>query len=117
MPYFQKSEFDSPDKPGSGSKMKPFFIELLENAREEAGIPFIITSGYRTRAHNKKVGGVNGSSHTKGLAVDIRCHKSDARSLIIRAALKVGISRIGIADRFIHLDADLDKTQDVIWTY
>ena len=117
MRYFKQSEFDSPDRPGSGSRMKPFFMKMLYAAREEADIPFVITSGYRTRSHNKAVGGVNGSSHTKGVAVDIRCRRSKDRSIIIRAALKVGFTRIGISGNFIHLDADYGKVQDVIWTY
>ncbi|MFP2995043.1 D-Ala-D-Ala carboxypeptidase family metallohydrolase [Spongiivirga sp. MCCC 1A20706] len=117
MKFFKQEEFDSPDKPGSGAKMKQHFLDMLIAAREKANIPFIITSGYRTRAHNRRVGGVNGSSHTKGVAVDLRCHDSKTRSIIITSAIAVGFNRIGISDRFIHLDADMQKVQDVIWTY
>ncbi|NER16330.1 D-Ala-D-Ala carboxypeptidase family metallohydrolase [Spongiivirga citrea] len=117
MKFFKQEEFDSPDKPGSGAKMKPHFLKMLIAAREQAKIPFIITSGYRTRAHNKRVGGVNGSSHTKGVAVDLRCKDSKTRSIIINAAIAVGFTRIGISDRFIHIDADDQKVQNVIWMY
>ena len=80
-------------------------------------IPFRITSGYRSEDHNRKVGGVLGSSHTKGLAADIACTNSAARHIIVTALLKVGLNRIGIADTFIHVDRDPSKVANVIWTY
>lgn len=117
MKYFRISEFDSPDIKGSGKRMKQSTLDLLDRCRELAGIPFVITSGYRSRAHNARVGGVYGSSHTKGYAVDIRCRNSKDRFKIINAALQVGFTRIGVSDRFLHLDNDPDKKQNVIWTY
>lgn len=117
MRYFKTKEFDSPDKKGSGSLMDETVLKMLDNTRHEAGIPFNITSGYRTKTHNALVGGVNGSSHTKGLAVDIRCKGSIERFKIINCALQSGFTRIGVSGNFIHLDNDSDKTQNVIWTY
>ena len=35
--------------------------------------PIIINSGYRSEAVNKAIGGVKGSNHLTGCAVDIRC--------------------------------------------
>jgi uncharacterized protein YcbK (DUF882 family) len=35
--------------------------------------PIIINSGYRSEAVNKAIGGVSGSNHLTGCAVDIRC--------------------------------------------
>lgn len=117
MKYFEISEFDSPDVPGSGEEMKQPFLNALELTRIVAGIPFIITSGYRTPDHNKKVGGKQGSSHTKGWAADISCRSSRERFKIIRAAIKSGITRIGVSQNFIHLDMDPNKPNNVIWTY
>ena len=117
MRYFNIKEFDSPDKKDSGMLMSPNTLLMLDEARHLAGVPFKITSGYRTRRHNKLVGGVNGSSHTKGLAVDIRCKSSADRFKIITSALDVGFSRIGISGNFVHLDNDTSKSQNVIWTY
>lgn len=120
--YFNWSEFDSPDKPGSGKEqMNEAFIHKLDAIREEAGFPFIITSGYRTPAHNAKVGGVPNSSHVKGLAVDIAAVNipgvTDARERIAKAAIRNGITRIGWGNTFIHLDIDPDKTQNIVWGY
>lgn len=44
---------------------------ILEPLRIELGKPIIINSGYRNRAVNLAIGGVNNSYHTKGLACDI----------------------------------------------
>ncbi len=117
MKYFKLNEFDSPDLPGSGSKMRKSTLDLLDSTRDLAGVPFVITSGYRTRSYNKKVGGVHSSSHTKGYAVDIRCKNSKDRYLIITAAINCGFSRIGVSGNFIHLDNDPYKVPNVIWTY
>ena len=115
--YFKLSEFDSPDEPGSGSKMNYTFLEKLDYARGNAGVSFKINSGYRTEAWNLHVKGKISSSHRKGLAADIHCNNSRDRALIVQSLLNVGITRLGIADTFIHCDVDKDKDQDVIWLY
>ena len=93
------------------------FLAKLDKAREYADLPFIINSAYRSPEHNAKVGGKPGSSHLKGLAVDISAKDSRTRFLILDALFAVGFTRIGIADSFIHVDSDIDKSQNVIWTY
>lgn len=95
------------------------FLEQLEMAREIAGIPFAITSGARCKDHNKKVGGVDGSAHTKGLAVDIAFKDSHACYVILDSLYKAGFKRIGInfAKSFIHCDVDESKPQEVLFKY
>lgn len=44
---------------------------LLDPIREAWGAPIIITSGYRSDALNKAVGGSKTSAHRYGLAVDV----------------------------------------------
>jgi len=122
MRNFNLKEFDSPDLSGSGLNMDKDFLSMLDNARDIAKTPFKITSGYRTKEHNvaiyKKLGKKPiESSHLKGLACDIACSDSRARFLIINALLEAGFTRIGIANNFIHVDSDCEKSQDVIWTY
>ena len=47
--------------------------EIAENAEKSlCEEPIIINSGYRSEAVNKAVGGVSGSNHLTGCAVDIR---------------------------------------------
>ena len=98
------------------NNMNKDFLFVLDEAREFAGIPFIINSAYRSPEHPLSIKNPS-SSHIKGLAVDIKATDSVTRFKIVKALIEVGFTRIGIADTFIHVDLDLDKTQNVIWTY
>ena len=117
MKYFNYDEFDSPDAPGSGNLMEPDFLEMLDKAREISGIPFIITSGYRTEDWNDHVGGKSDSAHVHGCAADIACTTSRDRFLIITGLLSAGFDRIGIGETFIHVDNDWEKPEAVAWHY
>lgn len=97
--------------------MNVIFLAKLDEAREIAEIPFIINSAYRTKEHNKRIGGKPNSSHLKGLAVDIRAKDSRTRFLILQALISVGFNRIGIAKTFIHVDDDESKSSNVAWMY
>jgi uncharacterized protein YcbK (DUF882 family) len=98
------------------ANMDKRFLFVLDEAREFAGIPFIINSAYRSPDHPESIKNPT-SSHIKGLAVDIKATDSATRFKIVEALVSVGFTRIGIADTFIHVDLDFDKTQNVIWTY
>lgn len=121
--FFKLKEFDSPDQPGSGKKnMNINFVERLDQAREMAGVSFIITSGYRTKKYNddlKNRGYKTSSSseHMKGNAADIATPTSMSRYKILKALLDVGFRRIGIGKSFIHVDCASDKSQEVVWNY
>ena len=116
--YFNYSEFDSPDAPGSGKDhMKESFIHMLDDARERAGIPFYISSGYRTASHNQQVGGEPNSSHMIGYAADISAPIAAMRKAIIKAAVAAGFKRIGEGSNFVHLDTDPNKPQYAYWQY
>lgn len=122
MKYFRFHEFDSPLQEGSGQLMDREFLERLDNAREIAGIPFRITSGFRIEADIERLEKAGykvskQSSHLKGLAADIACENSSERYIIIDSLLKAGFHRIGIAKSFIHVDDDPDKPANVIWSY
>ena len=117
LKHFKLSEFESPDLPGVNN-MCLKFLKKLDKARAIAGIPFFITSGYRSPQHNLDVGGVQDSAHTliPCKAVDIACNNSINRQKIIRALAEVGLTRrLGISKSFIHTD-DSQKT-DAIWLY
>ncbi len=119
--HFKISEFDSPDKPGSGKYMNQAFLLKLQSARLRARIPFKITSGYRTKARTKylqKNGyeAVNGSAHEKGLAADIYVN-SKSLNKILNALIQEGFTRVGISHNFIHVDIDHTKPNPAVWTY
>ena len=107
--YFKESEIKG---------LQPELVSLLDKCREEAGVPFSITSGFRTSEENAALpDAVPDSAHLDGLAVDIKCLDSSSRWKIVNAAIKVGFKRIGIGNKFVHLDVDLLKPQNCIWHY
>jgi uncharacterized protein YcbK (DUF882 family) len=97
--------------------LKGDFIKKLDIARQVAKVPFVLTSAYRSEEWEKKQGRDGTSSHTKGIAVDIKCSSSNDRFRIFNGLISVGFSRIGIGKNFIHVDLDKDKTSSVAWTY
>ena len=112
---FKLSEFDSPDLPGSGSNMNPNFLQMLDEARDLAGVPFRINSGYRTKAHNAKVKGVNNSPHTKGFAADIHAPDGPNKFKILKACIMIGFQRIGVYRNWIHVDCDPSLPTPTLW--
>ena len=92
------------------------FLAKLDKAREYAGIPFVINSAYRSPEHPESIKNPT-SSHIKGLAVDIKAKDSRTRYRVLEALIHVGFNRIGIADSFIHVDDDKEKSGNVVWTY
>ncbi len=92
--------------------LKPFFVSRLDVAREWAGVPFVITSGKRDAENNP---GVEDSAHLKGLAVDLRCQDSVNRYRILAGLFRAGFYRIGCYSLHIHVDADDEKPQRVVW--
>jgi hypothetical protein len=115
MKNFDISEFDSPDSKGSGVNMKISTLKMVDTARDYAGIPFRVNSGYRTDSHNKKVGGVSDSSHKLGNAVDIHAPTRAIQKKIIDACFKAGFRRFGIYGTFVHVDNDATKTNSTCW--
>ncbi len=63
---------------------------LKEDGRCVADEPIIINSGYRSEAVNKAVGGVKGSNHLTGCAVDI--HVSGMEQLLRYAVILLDIA-------------------------
>lgn len=116
FPNFKPYEFDSPDAPGSGMNMHLSTLQMLQQARTIAGIPFKINSGYRTKAHNAKVGGVKNSSHTRGYAIDIATTTA-TQPKIIAALRSAGFRRIGIYKSFVHADNDPSLPTPATWYY
>ncbi len=72
---------------------------------------YIISSGYRTASHDKKVGGNGSGQHTLGKAVDARFYDKDGKlisaKIVCCAAQDIGfsgIANISSAYREVHLD-------------
>jgi uncharacterized protein YcbK (DUF882 family) len=85
-------------------------LKVLDMAREDAGSPINVTSGYRCPAHNAAIGGASQSYHMRGMAADVFSNDLDVYRL--KAILKAAMIRCGIAgglqeypDGFVHVDA------------
>ena len=115
--YFRESEFKKCVPACSLQDMKQGTMDKLDAAREIAGIPFVLNSAYRSVEHECKQGRDGTSSHTKGMAVDIRCNSNANRMKIVRALIEAGFVRIGIGKTFVHADDDASKSQNVMWHY
>ena len=125
LKYFNISEFDCPSLKGSAAMhMDKDFLLMLDRARGlSGGQKFTITSGYRSKEHNKKIGSKS-DNHPSGRAADIVATDSRSRYLIINALLQAGFNRIGIDFKrnFIHVDSNGTdyggtKSPNVIWHY
>jgi len=112
--HFKKSEFTC--KCGCGlNNINKDLVLLLDMARDEANIPFIINSATRCHSHNEKIKGSPTSSHLYGLAVDIKVSDDMQRYYILSKLVKIGFKRLGVYKDFIHCDIDTEKSQNVIW--
>ena len=91
-------------------------VVLLQCIREHFGKPLHITSGYRTAAHNKSVGGAAYSQHLYGRAADIRVQGIPVEQLAAYAETCLpgtgGIGRYP-AKGFVHVDVRKAKSR---WT-
>lgn len=115
MQYFTLDEFTC--NHCHKGEVSAVIIEMLDEARGIAAVPFYLTSAYRCKTHNKLVGGVVNSAHTYGLAVDISTPTNYVRMRVLSGLIKAGFTRVGIADTFIHVDIDGTKPPTSCWLY
>ena len=54
---------------------------VLEPLRTLIGVPLLVTSGYRSIALNKAIGGAKNSQHCLGMAADVHCNKYNVEKL------------------------------------
>lgn len=98
-------------------------LATLSQARTRAGIPFIITSGWRCLNHPVEADKAPGALHAHYTgAFDIGC-SGYAAGKVLEAALHVGFLGIGIKmrgariSRFIHMDLDPSREGPIVWSY
>jgi len=115
-----KDKFKQKHGVGAGeNKMKPWVLKMFAHAEKEYGKPFIITSGYRSKAYQEElrrrpgIKAAKHSPHVEGAAADISLNGVNKRKLI-KALKNAGFNRFGIGKSFIHVDA-ADKINPNIW--
>lgn len=93
--------------------MNEEFMANLEALRIDFGKPMIVTSGFRSREHNERIGGAPNSQHLFGNAVDFVVTSSSDRYTLIKLAIQYGFTGIGIGKDYMHFDRR--KITPVIW--
>lgn len=96
-------------------------VVLLQCIREHFGKPITITSGYRTAAHNKSVGGAKSSQHLLGRAADIQVADTPVEDVAAYAESLMptwgGVGRYpvkaGRTKGWVHVDTRAKKSR---WT-
>lgn len=115
MKNFQLTEFAC--KHCGEVKMNAYFLDKLDNARDIAGVPFTINSGYRCPAHNKAIGSTS-QNHPQGRAADIKAEDRAIRMKILTGLILAGFRRIGVHPKFIHVDSmDYAGSPESCWFY
>ena len=119
-PAFKVREFRCRD--GSDAIMiDQTLVVLLQAIREHFGKAVVITSGYRTAAHNASVGGAKSSQHLLGRAADIQVADTDPLAVAAYAESLMpgwgGVGRYpvkaGRAKGWVHVDTRAKKSR---WT-
>ena len=109
---FSLSEFASADGTAPSGEVLKNLTELAKNLevlRKHLGQPIRVTSGFRSREHNRKIGGAVNSFHVLGMASDIQVAKMKPEDvakaielLITEGKMKEG--GLGIYRTWVHYD-------------
>lgn len=83
-------------------------VEYLQKIREHFNKPVKISSGYRCKTHNARVGGASKSNHMYGQAADTIV-TGVAPIEVARYAESIGVLGIGVYNTFVHIDTRKTK--------
>ena len=111
--YFSIEEFNCQQT--GENEMVEEFIHKLDELREACGFPFKITSGYRSPSHSIEARKAKPGTHAQGIACDIYVSGGAQRHTIIKEAMLLGFTGIGVAKTFVHVD--IRDTTAVAWQY
>ncbi len=107
LEHFYEDEF-GPDL----DRMNPALLLRLELLRQLVGEPIYVTSAWRADGTG---------AHPEGDAVDVADNNKSLslssrwRHKVLKYAYLLGFKRIGVYDKHIHLDVDLERDQEVTW--
>lgn len=113
-------------KPNEVEGLNESTAKKLDYARGTAGVPFVITSGFRTSEKNKGLSGAVGdSSHLSGHGVDLHVEDDFHFKAVVAGLLAAGFNRMGfyfalegtkLIPKHIHVDDDPTKPAHVFWS-
>ena len=111
--YFKLDDFKCQEN--GENEIDEDFVRKLDELREACGVPFVITSGYRSPKHSIEAKKAKPGTHAQGIAADIKTASGQQRHKIIKAAMIIGFNGIGVAKSFVHVDTR--KSSPVVWSY
>ena len=94
---------------GNSCPMDSRFMEALQALRDAVGVSILVTSGFRCNTYNAKLAGsVPNSSHTRGLAADIKVKGMTPIEVynIAKKLPEFENGSFGIYNTFIHVSTD-----------
>ena len=110
-PYFSLRELQSPDT--KTVMIDPKVLRCLDKLMQTCTTPIMITSGYRTPAHNEKVGGAKHSFHMRGMAVDCYQQEHTGKEDMIAFAkrgLEAGFTIAIVYKGHVHFDVRYESS-------
>ena len=121
--HFRLHEFLSHDDPEQPSGTAVRYLEqlcekVLEPLRAHLNRAIIITSGFRSPAHNAKIGGAENSLHTTGMAADIAVGSIPEQIKVAAFLSKIPqVGGIGLyeAKGIIHVDIRPHVGKPAMW--
>ncbi len=94
---------------------KPQLIRTLKTVERHYGKPVVVTSGYRSPKHNRRVGGASGSRHTSCEAADIQIEGVSKWQLAKYLRSMPGRGGVGTYCHTESVHIDVGNTRDWNW--
>lgn len=90
------------------SHATPESLQMLDVARDIAGVPFKVSRSYSTPEHSIAVGGLGDDAHTEEgcTAYDVEYADHAQRVRIIFGLIKAGFTGIGVNEKNSHVHGD-----------
>lgn len=94
---------------------KPELVRLLKRVEKHYGKPVVVTSGYRSPKHNKRIGGANGSRHTTCEAADVQIEGVTKWELAKHVRSMSGRGGVGTYCHTQSVHIDIGSVRDWNW--
>lgn len=94
---------------------KPQLVRVLKSVERHYGRPVVVTSGYRSPKHNRRIGGASGSRHTSCEAADIQIDGVSKWQLAKYLRSMPGRGGVGTYCHTESVHIDIGNTRDWNW--